>query len=193
MINKRLKYCCFLFFISLFLPSQSFAQTIEKAKIEAEYLAKAKVNIEKYRKGNVNLQFTDSLGKPLNDVKIEVNQISQDFLFGNLSEEIFNPKLTKQEVEKFQKYFTEIFNFTELTVKWSPYEMEQGKQQWQKLQQKLDWCKQHGITPKGHTLGWTNMSGTPPWLLKLPHELATELYKARIQNIVGGFKDLVGE
>lgn len=174
------------------IPMQKiFAQTTEKAKIEAEYLAKAQVNIEKYRKGNVNLQFTDSLGKPLRDVKIEVNQISQDFLFGNLSEEIFNPKLTKQEVETFQKYFTELFNFTELTVKWAPYEMEQGKPQWQKLQQKLEWCKQNGIMPKGHTLGWTNMSGTPPWLLKLPQELATELYKARIQNLVGGFKNQI--
>ncbi len=72
-----------------------------------------------------------------------------------------------------------------------PYEPEQGKPQWQKLQQKLDWCKANNVTPKGHTLGWTHEAGTPRWLLKLPAVQATELYKARIQNIVGGFKDQV--
>lgn len=190
MIKKCLNLYYFLF-LSLFCCSRSFAQIGDKLKVEQEYLTKAKANIEKFRKGNINLLLTDSLGKPLNQVKIEINQISQDFLFGNLSEEIFNPKLTAEEVGKFQNYFTGLFNFTELTVKWTPYEMEQGKPQWQKLQQKLDWCKQNGITPKGHTLGWTNMAGTPPWILKMPQKLATESYKARIQNLVGGFRNQI--
>ncbi|WP_165933418.1 endo-1,4-beta-xylanase [Arundinibacter roseus] len=157
--------------------------------MEAQLLSQARQNIEKFRKGDALLTFTDMQGKPLSGVKIEINQQTQDFLFGNLSEEMFSPRLSAEEVRKFQERFTELFNFTELTVKWAPYEKEQGKPEWQKLQQKLDWCKLNGITPKGHTLGWTNMSGTPPWVLKVPPDLATDLYKARIQNLVGGFKN----
>jgi len=173
------------------LSGHVFAQSPDKIKIEQELLAKARSNIEQYRKGVAVIIITDSLGKPARNVKVEINQQTQDFLFGNLSEEIFSPRLSTAEVAKFRDRFTALFNFTELTVKWSPYEPEQGQPQWQKFQQKLDWCKQNGVTPKGHTIGWTNMAGTPKWLLKLPHKQATELYKARIWNLVGGFKNQV--
>lgn len=166
-----------------------FSQSPEKARIEQELLAKARQNIEKYRKGDASVIITDSKGQPLKDVKVEINQVAQDFLFGNLSEEIF--RLSADDAAKFQEKFTGLFNYTELTVKWTPYEREQGKPEWQKLQQKLDWCKQNGVTPKGHTLGWTNMSGTPRWALKLSKEMATDLYRARIQNLVGGFKNQI--
>lgn len=33
------------------------------------------------------------------------------------------------------------------------------------------------------------MAGTPRWLLKLPADRATDLYKARVHNLVGGFKN----
>ncbi|MEJ7587390.1 MAG: endo-1,4-beta-xylanase [Ferruginibacter sp.] len=161
----------------------------EKTGIEKEYLRKAKHNIEKYRKGEVSLLITDTGGKPLSNVQVEINQESQDFLFGNLCEEVFRPGISKEDVIKFREKFKALFNFTELTIKWEPYESEQGKPQWQKLQEKLDWCRANNITPKGHTLGWTHEAGTPSWLLKLPPLQATGLYKARIQNLVGGFKD----
>ena len=170
---------------------QTEAEIAKKAALEKEYLAKARQNIEAHRKGDASLTFVDAAGQPLKNAKVEINQLSQDFLFGNLSEEMFSPRLTPEEVKKFQDRFTALFNFTELTVKWGPYEPVQGKPEWQKLQQKLDWCKQNGVTPKGHTIGWTNMSGTPAWLLKLPHAMATDLYKARIHNLVGGFKNQI--
>ena len=165
------------------------AQSPDKAKIEQELLAKARQNIEKYRKGDASVVITHSHGQPIKDIKVEINQTTQDFLFGNLSEEIF--RLSPEDAAKFQEKFTGLFNYTELTVKWWNYEGMQGKPEWQKLQQKLDWCKQNGITPKGHTLGWTHVAGTPPWLMKLPVEMANDLYKARIQNLVGGFKDQI--
>ncbi len=176
---------------ALLLTLLARAQSPEKERIEQQLLADARKNIEQYRKGDAVWLFKDAEGKPLSSIKVVASQETQDFLFGNLSEEIFSPRLSAAEVLKFQQHFTALFNFTELTVKWSPYEKEQGKPEWQKFQQKLDWCKQHGITPKGHTLGWTNMAGTPRWLLKLPPQRATELYKARILNLVGGFKSQV--
>lgn len=176
---------------NLFFPKNAKGQTEDKLKVEATLLAKAKENIEKIRKGDAFISFKDSEGKALKNIKVEINQASQDFLFGNLSEEMFDPSLSAEEVTKFQEKFKALFNFTELTIKWTPYEKEQGKPAWQQLQQKLDWCKQNGVTAKGHTLGWTNMSGTPKWLLKLPHDMANDLYKARIYSLVSGFKDQI--
>lgn len=174
--------------IALFV-GMTMAQTPEKARIEQELLANARQNIEKYRKGDASLVLVDAQGKPIKGAKVKINQVSQDFLFGNLSEEMF--RLSPEDSAKFQEKFTGLFNYTELTVKWWNYERLQGKPEWQKLQQKLDWCKHNGITPKGHTLGWTHVAGTPEWLMKLPIEMADDLYKARIQNLVGGFKDQI--
>ncbi len=187
----RLKAVLLLICLCFFTNQKAVGQAPDKIKIEKQLLAKARSTIEMHRKGNALLTFTDSLGKPLKNVSVVVNQQTQDFLFGNLSEEMFSPKLTPDEVKKFQDRFTALFNFTELTIKWAPYEQEQGKPEWSKLQQKLDWCRQNGVTPKGHALGWTNMAGTPAWLLKLPRQQATDLYKARIHNLVGGFKNQI--
>ncbi|WP_373494389.1 endo-1,4-beta-xylanase [Aquiflexum sp.] len=168
-----------------------FAQEVDKRGIEEKLLMEARSNIEKYRKGPGHITVTNLQGEPVSNIKIEINQISQDFLFGNLSEEVFRSGLTESEREKFTDMFKGLFNFTELTVKWAPYEPKQGKPEWQKLQQKLDWCVENGIYPKGHTLGWTHDAGTPGWLYQYSPEDATQLYKSRIQNLVGGFKDQI--
>jgi len=181
-----------LLFLIGFLPAiMVSAQSVEKKQIEEKLLQEARQNIEKIRKGHAKLTIVDQSDKPVNNVKVEINQQTQDFLFGNLSEEVFNASLTEEERVKFTDLFKGLFNFTELTVKWSPYEPKQGKPQWQKLQQKLDWCSVNHIIPKGHTLGWTHDAGTPKWLYQYSLEDVDNMYKARIQNLVGGFKDQI--
>jgi endo-1,4-beta-xylanase len=178
----------FIFFLSVIL---SYAQEADKRAIEERLLNEARVNIEKYRKGPATLTVLNTKGEPVSKVKVEINQVTQDFLFGNLSEEVFRSEFTEAERKKFTEMFNGLFNFTELTVKWAPYEPEQGKPKWQELQQKLDWCSANGVVPKGHTLGWTHDAGTPGWLYQYSPEAATQLFQARIKNLVGGFKDQI--
>lgn len=175
----------------VFYGGPVLAQTGWKEQTECRLLNEARENIEKYRKGDAVLTLLTPDGRDLQNAEVRIDQLTQDFLFGNLSEEIFHPGLSAQEVQKFESYFTSLFNFTELTVKWLPYESEQGKPQWADLEKKLEWCRKNKITPKGHTLGWTHMAGTPEWLLKLPLETTYALYKARIYNLTGGFKDQI--
>jgi len=118
----QIKRVFFLIF-ALILSGSIVAQSPEKTKIEQELLVKARQNIEKYRKGNASVVFTDSKGIPIKDIKVEINQTTQDFLFGNLSEEIF--RLSADDAAKFQEKFTGLFNYTELTVKWWNYEGQQ--------------------------------------------------------------------
>ncbi|CCH00389.1 glycoside hydrolase family 10 [Fibrella aestuarina BUZ 2] len=161
----------------------------ERTRIEAEYLAKATANIEKYRKGDARLSFVDATGKPVRNVLVTVNQVSQDFLFGNLVFELggFAPK-EPYKVDLFKERFKALFNMAVLPFYWGRYEPTPGMPEWQRNQDALDWCLANGITTKGHTLGWTSPSGTPTWLLQLSPEVATDVYKARIMNNVLGFK-----
>lgn len=161
----------------------------ERARIEAEYLARATANIEKYRKGDARLSFVDAAGKPVRNVLVTVNQVSQDFLFGNLVFELggFAPK-EPYKVDLFKARFKALFNMAVLPFYWGRYEPTPGMPEWQRNQEALDWCLANGITTKGHTLGWTSPSGTPKWLLQLSPEVARDVYKARIMNNVLGFK-----
>lgn len=168
---------------------QTKEEIAKKRAIEKEYLDKARKNIELYRKGDASVVILDSQGKPVTDLQVEVNQLTQDFLFGNLVFELggFSPKVP-YKVDEFKQRFKALFNYAILPFYWSGYERTAGKPEWQKNEEALDWCLANGITCKGHPLGWTSPSGTPKWLMKQPEEVATELYKARIYNNVIGYK-----
>ncbi len=160
----------------------------EKAGIEKEYLEIARHNIEQYRKSGAVIIFVDEKGNPLKNAEVEINQVSQDFLFGNLVFDLVNKGPQLYKAVQFKERFKALFNFAVFPFYWGAYENTPGKPQWQKNQETLDWCLANGITCKGHPLGWTGHSGTPKWLLDLPEETATELYKARIYNNVIGYK-----
>ena len=164
-------------------------EMVQKQAIEKEYLQRANTNIERYRKGDASIVFVDENGKPLANVEVAINQITQDFLFGNLLFEIggFSPKEPYKE-DEFKAKFKALFNFGILPFYWNGYEKAAGNPSWQRNEEALTWCLENGITAKGHPLGWTSPAGTPKWLLKLPPDVATELYRARIYNNVIGYK-----
>ena len=184
--------------------SQTESQQINKTKIEQEYLEKARKNIEHFRKGDASLLLIDSKGKPLKDVSVEIDQVSQDFLFGNIPWELIgsvswnNGGLIKEEepyepykLDKLKEKYKALFNFAVLPYYWSFYEYEPGNPEWQRFEATINWCLENEITLKGHPLAWTNSYGTPEWLLKLPADIATDLLKARIYENVIGYKGRV--
>jgi GH35 family endo-1,4-beta-xylanase len=162
--------------------------TEDKAAIENEYLAKARHNIEAYRKSDAVLVFVDAKNNPLENIKVEINQVSQDFRFGNLAFEMVNESDNLYKADLFRERFKTLFNFAIFPFYWAAYESSPGKPQWQRNQAVLEWCLANGITCKGHPLGWTGQYGTPRWLIDLPEQTATDLYKARIYNNVIGYK-----
>jgi len=125
----------------------------ETANIEKEYLEKARKNIEQYRKGDASLVFVDAGGVPINNIQVEINQVSQDFLFGNLVFEIggFAPK-EPYKVDEFKARFKALYNFAVIPFYWNGYEKLAGNPEWQKNQAAMEWCLANGITCKGHPL-----------------------------------------
>jgi endo-1,4-beta-xylanase len=163
-------------------------QQIDKTKVEQEYLAKARENIEKYRKGDATILFLNEKGKPVKNVTVEINQVSQDFLFGNIAWELTGMADDQYKIDVFKERFKALFNFAIIPFYWSYYEPQAGQPQWLRNEPGIKWCLENNITLKGHPLAWTNPAGTPDWLLKLPGDMATDLLKARIYENVIGYK-----
>jgi endo-1,4-beta-xylanase len=84
------KICTTICFLSLAFTCGVYlhSQTIDKANTEQKYLEKARQNIEQYRKGSASVALVDAQGKPLKNIRVEIDQVSQDFLFGNLAFEM---------------------------------------------------------------------------------------------------------
>ncbi|MEZ5276818.1 MAG: endo-1,4-beta-xylanase [Opitutaceae bacterium] len=156
--------------------------------VEDQILGEARMNIENVRKSVAGLSFHDEEMRPIAGARVRVDQISQDFLFGALSDGALSPKFSPDEAARFRELFVDLFNFTIVKVYWAGYEPEQGRPQWQELDGFLSWCVQQNLTVKGHPLAWTHPAGTPNWLLALPDEAATSLLDARIRNLVGGWQ-----
>ncbi len=173
-------------------PSSLCAQSADHARTENDLLAQARANIEQYRKGDATITIRNRDGQSLAGVQLEIHQVTQDFLFGNLAFELARAGNSDDPAfDAFKERFKALFNYAILPFYWSYYETEQGKPKWQQMQRAIDWCRDNGITLKGHPLGWTHPAGTPAWLLKLPRETTFRLLEARVRNTVGGFKGMV--
>ena len=175
--------------IFLLTPFKSFAQS----NADLNLFKKAENNIEKYRKGDASISFTDSKGNPLTGAEIRIEQVSQDFLFGNIIFPVVGVLGKFEDIdvyrpELFKKRFKDLFNMAIFPFYWSAYEREPGKEKWDRIDPILDWCELNDITPKGHPLAWVERGGTPAWLYDLPIELTEDLLKARITRISKGYK-----
>jgi GH35 family endo-1,4-beta-xylanase len=163
-----------------------------RAAIEKEYLARARANIERFRKGDAALVLTDAGGAPLANLQVEVDQVTQDFLFGNQIWELSSiwPKETAN-LDLLRERFKALCNLAIVPFYWSAYERKAGFEEWQTNQAMIQWLRENGFTLKGHPLAWTSPAGTPQWLLALDPELATDLLRARISRAVIGFKGTI--
>jgi GH35 family endo-1,4-beta-xylanase len=150
-------------------------------------MKQAERNIEMYRKGDVAIQFLNREGKPLKDVRVEVKQVSHDFLLGCiLFDFVGRGEVYKGEL--FKSRFKQLFNFAVLPFYWPSYEPTQGMPLWEDRLDAIAWCKANGIVTKGHPLVWSCKSGVPKWLKGYSIPETEELLKTRVLNITRGFK-----
>lgn len=186
--KQKLFIQIFLLAFCLFSPGYIFSQDIEA--IENRLMKQAEENIEKYRKGDVVIKFVDPTGSPIKDVSVEAIQESHDFLFGCIIFDLIRNENTYRE-DRFKEQFKKIFNLAVFPFYWPGYENTQGMPGWEAMLPIIEWCKANGITTKGHPLVWACRSGTPQWLRKYSETETEELLKARVLNIVAGFKDKI--
>jgi len=158
--------------------------------VEEKLLRVAADNVEKHRKGDAAVRFRTASGKPVTGAHVEITQIGQDFLLGNVifdlveAESPYKPGLFKQR-------FLELFNLAVFPFYWSQYERTPGMPAWHKLLPTLEWCLSNGVTPKGHPLVWPYTAGIPLWLYDMPEGTVEPLTKARVMSTVRGFEKYI--
>jgi GH35 family endo-1,4-beta-xylanase len=154
---------------------------------DAELLAGAADRIEKNRKADAVLVVQDTAGKPVPGAKVAVAQTKHAFLFGC---NIFNWGSLRDPADEaaYRDRFAAVFNYATLPFYWPGYEPRQGQPAHANREAIARWCREHGITPKGHPLAWN--FADPRWLPDDPEEIRT-LQMARIEDCVGRFKGLI--
>jgi GH35 family endo-1,4-beta-xylanase len=154
---------------------------------EAELLAGASQRIEKHRKADITLRVVDAQGRPVSDVEVKVEQKRHAFLFGcNIF--LWGHAGNDKDEAGYRRQFAELFNFATLPFYWPSYEPRRGQTIQSRIEKVATWCKEQGITTKGHPLAWN--FADPAWLPDDLEEIQT-LQMARIEQCAGHFKGLI--
>jgi GH35 family endo-1,4-beta-xylanase len=139
--------------------------------------------------GELRIRVTDAAGRPLEGAKVEIEMLRHQFLFGC---NIFRWGRLENSLDEdiYRRRFAELFNYATLPFYWRAYEPERGKPLHDSTIKIAEWCKEHGITAKGHPLFWNHPAGVPKWLPQSVEEVR-QLAMQRISDCVSRFKGLI--
>ncbi|QIP12711.1 glycoside hydrolase family 10 [Spirosoma aureum] len=168
--------CLSLLFVLVTL--QTFGQSARYDSLWNDPAVEALIRegIETNRKGDFTLVVTDRQGKPIRNASIEIRQIKHTFLFGaNIF--MLNGFKTAEQNRQYEAAFTTLFNSAVIPYYWKPLEPQEGKIRFAAGSEEiyrrpppdvvLDFCQKNGLTPKGHTLVWDNLTWSyPTWFPK---------------------------
>jgi len=153
-----------------------------------ELLFDAEARIEEMRKADVTVTVLDAAGQLVPNAHVQVEMTRHEFLFGCNVFPVLGYNDPALETA-YENQFAGLFNYATLPFYWGSYEPEPGQTQQVKLAAQARWCREHGITPKGHPLVWHEVY--PKWAPTEPEQTREKL-KARIADVVGRFSGLVG-
>jgi len=158
------------------------AEAAEKS--ERESVAATQAAIEKYRKADAKIRIVDADGRPLSGVKVSVEQMSHEFLFG-CNSYMFERCKDEAQNAAYKRRFAELFNYATVGFYWRWYEPRRGKPDYQYTDKVVAWCREHGIRMKGHPLLWGDQAGVPSWSQGQP---SPQIQRQRVQDIIGRYR-----
>lgn len=152
-------------------------------------------------------------GKPAANMKVHLNQINHEFLFGcgafetlpyTNSPEVHNgtgslnkvkPMPEEEHVayrarleDRMQKWLG-LFNYGTLPFYWGGFEPEEGNPHTEQLMNAAKFLKSKDVTVKGHPLCWH--TGCVPWLMNYDNKTILQKQLERIHRDVGNFKGII--
>jgi len=145
-------------------------------------LASAPERIREHRTGTLEVSVVDADGNPVPDANVHIEQSRHEFLFGcNIF--AFDLLDSAEQNEIYQTRFAGLLNFATLPFYWASYEPK-------RLESIIAWCREQGITTKGHPLVWNHTAGSPRWLPDDPAKIR-KLSDARVTDCVSRFRDKI--
>ena len=152
-------------------------------------------------------------GKPAANMKVHLNQINHEFLFGcgafetlpyTNAPEAHNGTGSQNKVkpmpdeekeayrarleDRMQKWLG-LFNYGTLPFYWGGFEPEEGNPHTEQLMNAAKFLKSKDVTVKGHPLCWH--TGCVPWLMNYDNKTILEKQLERIHRDVGNFKGII--
>lgn len=152
-------------------------------------LADAEARIARHRRGTTSLRLTGPDGKPLPaGTALRIEQRRHRFLFGcNIFK--LDRCRTPEDNARYAERFASLLNFATLPFYWWSYEKRRGETIEATIARGAAWCRERGITTKGHPLAWNWVD--PPWLKDIPQEDVMRLQIERIGHCVSKFKGAI--
>lgn len=167
-------------------PAMWAAPSPAPKETDEEVLARVQPGIARHRQTDGVVVVRDAAGKPIPNATVRVEQVRHEFLFGcNFFR--FDKLREPQLEEDYRHRFTDLLNYATLPFYWASYEGRRGSPNYDYSEKTAVWCREHGITVKGHPLVWDHPAGNPRWLPDDLQEVG-RLSRARVTEIVARFK-----
>jgi len=154
-----------------------------------EILSRAATQVEKERKGDCLVAVRDANGRPVPGIKVKIEQLRHDFLFGcNLF--MFGRCGDPEVEEKYRRQFSGLLNYCTLGFYWANYEAQRRHPNYEYTDSVVEWTRANGVKAKGHPLVWDHPAGSPRWLPD-DNETIAQLSNERVRAIVSRFQDRI--
>jgi GH35 family endo-1,4-beta-xylanase len=155
-------------------------------RTDEDIATQAKAAIEEHRKASGSVTVRDVQGHPVPGVRVTVEQLRHDFLFGCNFFMFGRCRETALE-EQYRGRFAALLNYCTLGFYWNFYEARRGKPNYDYTDEVAQWTRDHGILCKGHPLVWDHPAGSPAWLPDDAKEIE-RLSLARVREIVSRYR-----
>ena len=132
--------------------------------------ARVAEGIERCRKGDRTIRLVDKKGEAIPGARIALKQVGHDFFHGaNLF--ILDEMESEEKNAAYRELFPQCFNLATLPFYWNDLEPQPDRPRYEADSPRIyrrpapakcvEYCKQHGITPKAHCLNYDQV--TPRW------------------------------
>lgn len=164
-----------------FIRTCGAAEAAERAILDS-----AAERIAKHRKGRATLRLTGPGGHPMvPGTAITLSQTGHRFRFGcNLF--MLDRCRTPDDNARYAERFAALLNYATLPFYWWTYEPVRDRADDAQTERTVRWCRDHGITPKGHPLAWNFVD--PPWMHQVPPPEVLPLQIERIGRCMSRFR-----
>ena len=151
--------------------------------------------IDACRKGDAVVRVLDPVGRPIKGVRVEVQQVSHDFIFGfglpDLHE--LSKEYSPEQIRRIYRCWDRLFNAAtpQNAFKMCTLQPSEGQYDFRASDDAAKWCLDHAKRMKIHALVWQDPTqGRPPWLSRYSGSVLEKTLKTHIQTVVERYKEL---